>query len=81
MLCFIGVLKQSVTMFADRNGVSRPGLGESWRNQPHTRVLLTRQEGSLQPAKHRASLIASPLTALGQAVFFQIGSNAVASAV
>ena len=54
-------------------GEQKPALGESWRNQPHTRLLLTRDDG--QP--HRATILSSALKASGDSVQFQLGSGGV----
>lgn len=63
-------------------GEPRPALGESWCDQPHSRVLLTRQETSLDGdafrlARRSARLAASLLTPLGVAVPFEITADGV----
>lgn len=65
-------------------GAEQPALGESWRNQPHTRVLLARQDrvdpegnqGGVDPQR-RATLLASLLAPVGSSASFRINAEGV----
>jgi hypothetical protein len=40
-----GVLPVPWQVFSSSGGLMKPALGEAWRSQPHTRVVLTRGGG------------------------------------
>lgn len=68
-------------------GDERPALGESWINQPHTRVLLSRSETGVSGAAcasdaaiglcRKATLMASLLAPIGSSSQFQITSEGI----
>ena len=77
----------SFLCFAVPGGTERPALGESWRNQPHTRVLLSRQDAQgsgadgqggqeVEPLR-KATLLASLLAPVGPTSTFTINSEGV----
>lgn len=64
-------------IFAGQTESFKPAMGESWRNQPHTRVILSRQDkGSAEPER-RATLALTQVEPANTHAIFTITNQGV----